>query len=165
MLVLWDRKCHGVLRRELLFWNSPQLSGQCVSQAPTLPAAGSGWLEGSEIVTDLPAVCLQNGQGILLFQQVTALANRTETHSLISQRPSSPETSSLTKRMQQQKRKDTWGSVVWAAGTLVTQLWSNTFPELGWVCLWAFPKEHWLWKGFQTSTHQGDYLLPDSLGT
>lgn len=126
---------------------------------------GRGWLEGSEIVTDLPAVCLQNGQGILLFQQITALANRTETHSLISQRPSSPETSSLTKRMQQQKRKDTWGSVVWAAGTLVTQLWSNTFPELGWVCLWAFPKEHWLWKGFQTSAHQGDYLLPDSLGT
>lgn len=98
---------------------------------------GRGWLQGSEIVTDLPAVCLQNGQGILLFQQITALANRTETHSLTSQRPSSPETSSLTKRMQQQKRKDTWGSVVWAAGH-----WSLNFGAMHFLSLDGFVYEH-----------------------
>lgn len=39
---------------------------------------------------------------------------------------------------------------------LVTHLWVNTFPELGRVCLLAFPKEHRLRKGFKTSPYQGD---------
>ena len=104
-----------------------------VSQAPhphPLPACCRGGADrkAARLQQGLPAVCLQNGQGVL--QQITALDNRTETYSLVSPRPASSESSSPTARIQQQKHKETWAGLVGH--------WSLSFgaiyvPELGWA--------------------------------
>ena len=156
-LVLWGEG-PGVPRRGLLFWHSPQLFGRLFPRPPH-PACCRGGADrkAARLQQGLPAVCLQNGQGVL--QQITVLDNRTETHSLVSPRPASSESSSPTARIQQQRKyKETWGSMGWAGGTLVPQLWSNIFPWAAMGLVWAPPKEHRLGKGFQTSPHQGGYL-------
>lgn len=84
----------------------------CFPGSP-LPACCRGGADrkAARLQQGLPAVCLQHGQGVL--QQITALDNRTETHSLVSPRPASSESSSPTARIQLQKYKETWDGLGW----------------------------------------------------
>lgn len=154
-LALWDRKYNGVLRRgSFILKLTTTVWAGASFRAPTLPASGWGWSEGGEIATAPASWALTKRGGNLLFQQITALDNRTETHGLISARPTC-HSLSLTKRSRNGRRHEaTWSGL--PAHEAGHSSWVNTCPELGWVCLLAFPKEHWLWKGFKTSPYQGD---------
>lgn len=126
----------------------PRLSPACL-----LP--GRGWSEGSESCNRAcQLLCLQHGQGVL--QQITALDNRTETHSLVSPRPASSESSSPTARIQLQKYKETWD------GLRLVGHWSLSFgaicvPELGWALCEHLPRTL-ISKVFSNQSSSGGYL-------
>lgn len=133
--------------------------------APTLPAAGVGLIRRQWDCNSSCQLCAyKTGQGILLFRQITASDNRTETHDFISARLTFQ--SFLTPRkdtaeeMEGNKRPRGLGC---RDARMVTHLWINTFPGLGWGCLLAFPKDHWLWKDFKSSPHQEATTKPYDL--
>ena len=137
------------------FETQPQPSGQSVFRTRTLPAAAWGLIGRQWDCNSSCQPCAYKMVGNPPFptdnsmeQQSWNAQPRFRKAHVAKPSPSAKGQSSRNGR----KHEATWSGAAGALGWSLI-LAFNTFPELGWVCLLAFPKEHWSWKGFKTGPH------------